>query len=127
MKSENIVKKLEKEGYKIVYKKWEYWDDIPHVVLDGFDFAIVEHVYLENGWQGCLVDFIYNHVQEALYVAKKNNPIFFKKIKEVPWEGWYYGSYLILSMEDYFNYKKGIYPFNGYYKELERLKNQLYR
>ena len=121
MKSTNIVKRLEKEGYKIIYKKWGYWDNIPHVQLEGFDFTIADKVWKDN-WQGCCLDFVYNEVLQALYIAERNNPVFLKKIEQVPLEQWYYGRYLILSMEDYYQYKKGVYPFNGYNKELERLK-----
>lgn len=124
MKSYNIVKKLEKEGYEIVYKKWAYWDGVPYVQLDGFNFAIAERVWSGN-MQGCRVDFIFNHVQEALYMAKKNNPIFLKKINEVPTERWYYSRYLILSMDDYYMYKKQKYPFDECYNVLEKLKNEV--
>lgn len=125
MKSYNIVKKLEKEGYNIIYKKWEYWDNIPHVELDGFNFSIAEKKYNGN-WQSCKVDFIYNEVRQALHIAEKNNPILFKKIEEVPSETWYYSRYLILNMEDYYQYKKGVYPFdNDYHKVLKQLKNEV--
>lgn len=123
MKSYNIIKKLEKEGYKIHYKKWAYWDGVPYVELDGFEFAIADRVW-EDHWQGCKLDFIYNHVQDALYLAQNNNPIILKKIEQVPWEGWYYGRYLIKNMEDYYSYKKGCYPFDEYYKILEKLKKE---
>lgn len=121
MKIENIVKKLEKEGYNIIYKKWGYWNTIPHVELDGFDFAIAEYTE-KDGWMGCNLDFIYNQVREALYIAQKNNPVFLKKIKESPTEDWYYGRYLILNMQDYFQYQKDKYPFDEYYIVLEKLK-----
>lgn len=122
MKSINIVKRLKKEGYKIVYKKWGYWNNIPHVQLDGFDFAIVEIKHNGN-WQSCKVDFIYGHVQHALSIAQNNNPIIVRKIEQVPLEDWYYNRYLILSMEDYYLYRKNIYPFDDdYYNVLERLK-----
>lgn len=121
MKSNNIVKRLEKEGYNIIYKKWGYWDNIPHVEFEGFYFAIVEKTYRDN-WQSCRTNFIYNHVREALYIAQKNNPLFIRKIEQVPLEQWYYSRYLILNMGDYYQYKKGIHPFDNYYKELERLK-----
>lgn len=124
MKSYNIVKKLQKEGYKIVYKKWSYWDNIPHVELDGFDFSIAQKKYNGN-WQSCKVDFIYNEVRQALYIAERNNPVFLKKIKEMPGQEWYYGRYLIRNMEDYQAYKKNLYPFNEYYKVLEKLKKEL--
>lgn len=124
MRSANIVKKLEKEGYNIVYKKWEYWDGIPHVQLNGFEFAIVEYTGT-NGWLGCNLNFIYNQVKEALYIAKKNNPILLKKIKEAPGQEWFYSRYLILNMQDYFQYKKDKYPFDNYYNVLERLKNEV--
>lgn len=121
MRSANIVKKLEKEGYNIVYKKWGYWDNIPHVELDGFSFTIAEKTYRDN-WQSCIVDFIYTHVLDALDLAKTYNPIIIKKIEQVPLEQWYYSQYLILNMGDYYRYKKDLYPFNDYYKVLERLK-----
>lgn len=124
MKSYNIVKKLEKEGYKIYYKKWNYWDGIPHVELDGFEFTIADRVWKDN-WQGCQLDFIYNEVLQALYIAEKNNPVFLKKIEQVPFESWYYSRYLILSMLDYYNYMEGVYPFNEYYQILEKLKKEL--
>ena len=121
LKSVNIVKKLQKEGYNIIYKKWGYCPNIPHVQLEGFDFSIAEKTYQGN-WQSCKTDFIYTHVLEALDLAKTYNPIFLRKIEQVPLEQWYYSQYLILNMEDYYKYKKGIHPFDNYYKELERLK-----
>lgn len=124
MKSYNIVKKLEKEGYKIVYKKWGYWDSIPYVQLDGFDFAIAE-CYCENGWSGINQNFIFNEVEQALQVAKNSNSIILKKIKESPSEEFYYARYLILSMGDYYQYKKSIYPFDDdYLRILFKLKKE---
>ena len=124
MKSYNIVKKLEKEGYTIIYKKWGYWNNIPHVEFDGFDFAIAEYTS-QNNWLGCNLNFIYNHVLEALNVAKNNNPLLLKKIEESPTEDYYYLPYMITSMENYYRYKKNIYPFDDYYKVLEQLKNEV--
>lgn len=123
MKSENIVKKLEKEGYKIIYKKWGYWDGVPHIQLDGFDFAIAEFTH-KSGWMGINLDFIYNQVRHALSLAKVNNPIILKKIEQVPWERGYYGRYLIRDMENYYLYKKEKYPFDNYYQILEKLKKE---
>jgi len=120
MKSVNIIEKLEKEGYNIVYKKWGYWDSVPHVQLEGFEFAIAKKVFKGN-WQSCRIDFIFNEVQQALYIACKNNPIILKKTEEEL----DYGRYLILNMGDYEGYKKRIYPFDNYYKVLERLKNEV--
>jgi len=119
MKSVNIVKRLEKEGYNIIYKKWSYWDGVPHVEFDGFSFAIAEHVYLKNGWQGINLDFIYNHVQHALNLAKLNNPAILKKINEGRWD---YSIYLIESMEDYYRYKKEKYPYNEYWEVINKLE-----
>lgn len=119
MKSENIVKKLEKEGYKITFKKWSYWDNVPHVQLEGFDFAIAEHVYFKNSWLGINKDFIYQHVQNAINLAKLNNPIILKKMNN---GYWHYSIYLIDSMEDYYMYKKGKYPFNEYWEVLNKLE-----
>jgi len=107
MKSDNIVKRLEKEGYKITFKKWGYWNNIPHVQLDGFDFTIAETVW-SDGWQDCQLDFIYNHVREAIYIACKNNSIILEKTEKLD-----YSKYLILNMEDYYRYKKGMYPFDN--------------
>ena len=124
MKSKNIVKKLEKQGYKIIYKKWHYWDNVPHVELDLFGFAIAEHTQ-KNEWLGINLDFIFSHVQEAIYVAKKNNPTILKKIEKSPAQSWYYSRYLIMSMQDYYMYKKQKYPFDDYYKVLEKLKKEI--
>ena len=121
MKSENIIKRLKKEGYKITFKKWHYWDNVPHVEFDKFSFTIAEMKGEE--WISLNLDFIYNHVLEALDIAKRNNPIFIKKIEEEPGQEWFYSRYLILSMDDYYDYMKGIYPFNEYYSILQKLKN----
>ena len=123
MKNDNIVKRLQKEGYKITFKKWEYWDSIPHVQLDGFEFAIAEKKHKGN-WQSCQVDFIYNEVLHALTLAKDSNPILLKKIKQVPSESWYYGRYLILSMEDYYLLRKNKYPYNESWEVLQRLNRE---
>ena len=123
MKNVNIVKKLKKEGYSITFKKWAYWDDVPHVQCEGFEFAIAE-----IKGETCLslnLDFIFNHVLEALDIAQRNNPIFLKKIKKAPNEDWYYSRYLIRDMGDYYQYKKDLYPFNGYYQVLKKLKNEV--
>lgn len=124
MKSYNIVKKLEKEGYTIKYKRWSYWDGVPHVEFEGFDFAIAKIISRDN-WQSCRVNFVYNEVRQALYIAERNNPVFLKKIEEEPGEDWHYSGYLIRNMGDYEAYKKNEYPFNHYYKVLEKLKKEL--
>ena len=124
MKSSNIVKRLKKEGYKITYKKWAYWDGVPHVEFEGFDFAIAKIISRDN-WQSCRVNFVYNEVRQALYIAQKNNPVFLKKIEEEPGNDWYYSRYLIRNMDHYEAYKKDLYPFNEYYKVLEKLKKEL--
>ena len=124
MKSANIVKKLEKEGYRIFYKKWGYWDSIPHVQLDGFSFAIAEHVHLKNGWLGINLDFIFNQVQHALDIAQRNNPILLKKIEESPTEDWFYSRFLILTMEDYYRYKRKDYLYDEYWTVLDKLKEE---
>ena len=124
MKSYNIVKKLEEQGYKIIHKKWGYQDTVPHVELDGFDFAIAERKYNGN-WQSCCVDFIYNHVLEALDLAKTYNPIILKKIEESPTEDYYYLQYMITSMENYYMYKKGKFPYNNYWEVINKLEKEL--
>lgn len=123
MKSVNIVKKLQKEGYKIVYKKWAYWDGVPHVQCEEFEFAIADRVWTGN-WQSCRVDFIYNEVCQALYIAQKNNPILLKKIEQVPSESWYYERYLILSMGDYYLYRKDKFPYNESWDILQKLNRE---
>jgi len=126
MKSNNIIKKLENQGYKITFKKWGYWNNIPHVQLNGFNFAIAEYVHFSSGSMGINLDFIYNHVLEALDVVKTNNLILLKKIEESPTEDWLYSRYIIRSMEDYYSYKKNIYPFDDeYWTILEQLKNEV--
>lgn len=122
MKSYNIVKKLEKEGYTISYKKWGYWDSVPHVEFDGFSFTIAELIYLKNGWQSINKDFIFNHVQHALNLAKFNNPVIIKKINEGHCN---YSIYLIDSMEDYYMYKKKKFPYNNYWDIMNKLEKEV--
>lgn len=123
MKSVNIIKRLEKEGYEIIYKKWQNWNTIPYIRLDGFDFTIAKKVHDEN-LGSCKLDFVYHEVQEALDIARKNNPLFIKKIEQSPSENWRYGRYLILNMGDYYAYKKGKYPFHFYFPVLDKLKKE---
>lgn len=115
MKSENIVRKLKKEGYNVIYKKWGYWDGIPYVQLEGFDFAIVELVE-GRGCLGINLNFIYNEVLNAISIAQWIN----KKLDETKDD--FYNIYKIYSMEDYYKYKKDSYPYNELYHILQRLK-----
>ena len=121
MKSDNIVKRLEKEGYKITFKKWGYWNNIPHVQLDGFDFTIAETVW-SDGWQDCQLDFIYNEVLHAITIAKDVNPILDKKINQDKINNYWYNRYKILSMDDYYLFKKNKYPYNETKEVLKKIK-----
>ena len=123
MKSYNIVKKLEEQGYKIHYKKWGYWENIPHVQLDGFDFAIAERVCSGN-MQGCRVDFIFNEVLHAINIAEDINPILNKKINQDKINNYWYSRYKILSMEDYYLYRKDKPPYDESWKVLQRLNRE---
>ena len=120
MKSYSIVKRLEKEGYKIVYKKWGYWNNIPHVQLNGFNFAIAEYTE-KNGGLGVNLDFIYQHVLNGLSLAKLNNPAILKKMNEGYWN---YSIYLVDSMEDYYMYKKGKFPYSEYWEVINKLEKE---
>lgn len=49
MKMKNIVKKLEKMGYEVNYKKYIYWDNIGYVInKDGYITYLVADVYSAN-------------------------------------------------------------------------------
>ena len=85
MKVDNIVKKLEREGYEIIYKKWGYWDGIPFVKLDGFDFAIVEGITINNSYT-INMEFVYNHVLDAISIAEEYNYLILDLIKNKPVE-----------------------------------------
>ena len=123
MKIENIVKRLEKEGYKIFYKKWGYWNNIPHVELNGFDFAIAERVY-KNNMQGCKIDFIYNEVLHAITIAKDINTILDKKINQDRINNYWYSKYKILSMDDYYLYRKDKPPYNESWEVMQKLNRE---
>ena len=123
MKSDNIVKRLKKEGYKITFKKWGYWNNIPHVQLDGFDFTIAETVW-SDGWQGCRMDFIYNEVLHAITIAKDINPILDKKINQDKINNYWYNRYKILSMEDYYLYRKNKPPYNESWEVMQKLNKE---
>ena len=121
MKIENIIKKLEKQGYKIIYKKWGYWDSIPHIQLEGFDFAIAETMGKES--IGLNLDFIYNEVLHAISIAKDINPILDKKINQ-NLENFWYNQYKILSMEDYYLYRKDKPPYNESWDVMQKLNRE---
>lgn len=123
MKSVNIVKKLEKKGYKVVYKKWGYWDNIPHVQLNGFDFAIAEKVWRDN-WQSCKTDFIFNEVLHAITISKDINPILDKKINQDKINNYWYSRYKILSMEDYYLYRKNKPPYDESWEVMQKLNRE---
>lgn len=123
MKSENIIKNLKKDGYKIIYKKWGYWDGVPHVQLDGFDFAIAEGI-LHYGSYGINMDFIYNHVLDATTVAENTNYSILRLIESKPEKGYEYEPYLILSMQDYYRYLKGQFPWDYWSDVIKSLKEE---
>lgn len=122
MKSENIIKKLEKEGYKIEYKKWGYWDNIPYVQLDGFDFAIAETTGKKS--IGLNLNFIFNEVLHAITISKDINPILDKKINQDKVNNYWYSRYKILSMEDYYLSRRDKYPYNESWDVLQRLNKE---
>ena len=122
MKSSNIVKKLQKEGYTIIYQKWGYWNNIPHVQLEGFDFAIAETTGKES--IGLNLDFIYNEVLHAIVIAKDINPILDKKINQDKVNNYWYNRYKILSMEDYYLSRKDKYPYNESWDIMQKLNRE---
>ena len=122
MKSGNIVKKLEKEGYNIIYKKWSYWDGIPHVQLDGFDFAIAETKGKES--IGLNLNFIFNEVLHAISIAEDVNPILDKKINQDKINNYWYNRYKILSMEDYYLSRKNRYPYDENWEVMQKLNRE---
>ena len=122
MKSENIIKKLEKQGYKIIYKKWGYWDNIPHIQLDGFNFAIAETTGKES--IGLNLNFIFNEVLHAINIAKDINPILDKKINQDKMNNYWYSRYKILSMEDYYSYRKDKFPYNESWDIMQKLNRE---
>lgn len=111
MKVNNIIKNLKKDGYKIIYKKWGYWDGVPHIQLDGFDFAIVEGVTVNNSYT-INMDFVYNHVLDATATAENVNYYILRLIEARPQKAYEYNPYLILSMEDYYRYLKNQFPWD---------------
>ena len=116
MKSKNIIKKLEKQGFKISYKKWAYWDNIPHIEMEKFSFAIAE---MRGGIGGnslsLNLDFVFNEVLNAISTSQWIN----KKLDES--KNYYYNMYKILSMQDYYNYKKNLYPYRELWHILQKI------
>mgnify|MGYP001274314708 FL=1 len=123
MKVDNIVKKLEREGYEIIYKKWGYWDGIPFVKLDGFDFAIVEGITINNSYT-INMEFVYNHVLDAISIAEEYNYLILDLIKNKPVEAYNYEPYLILSMQDYYHYKKELFPWDNWSHTWKQLNSE---
>ncbi len=123
MKIDNIIKKLEKKGYTVEWKKWQYWV-VPSIKLKNGDiFYIADRVWKDN-WQGCRLDFIYNEVLHAISIAEDVNPILDKKINQDKINNYWYSQYKILSMEDYYLYRKNKYPYNESWEVLQKLNRE---
>ena len=61
MKSANIVKNLKKRGYTVEFRRFSWWDNIPHVGRT----AIAER-YCINGNQCIRTDFKFSDVLDAI-------------------------------------------------------------
>lgn len=71
MKSQNIVKKLKREGYDIGYHKFEYWENIPCVNLEHGQLSISSVVSF-YGFKILNAEFKYGDILEAIRVARAN-------------------------------------------------------
>ncbi len=123
MKINNIIRNLKKDGFKIIYKKWGYWDSIPHIPLDGFDFAIVEGVTINNSYT-INMDFVYNHVLDATTTAENVNYYILRLIEANPKKTYEYEIYLITSMQDYYKYLKREFPWDYWENVKKYLKEE---
>ncbi len=122
MKSANIVKKLEKEGYIVEWKKWRYWM-VPSIKLKNGDiFYIAETTGKES--IGLNLNFIFNQVLHAISIAENINPILDKKINQDKINNYWYSMYKILNMGDYYLYRKDKFPYNESWDVLQRLNRE---
>lgn len=119
MKIENIIKKLEKQGYTVEWKKWAYWN-VPTVKLKNGDIFFIAET---TGKQsiGLNLNFIFNDVLHGISIAESINPILDKKINQDEINNYWYNRYKILSMEDYYLYRKNIFPYDDIWNVLQRL------
>ncbi len=72
MKKEDIVKRLEKDGFEIVGTKYDYWNVAGVMLKDGKVLALA-HGYLDKKGYGVVESFTYDDVQEAIAEANNNH------------------------------------------------------
>lgn len=87
MKKQNIIKKLEKEGYRVVGAKFDYWQ-VAAVELENGGILRLADGYTSNGSYGVIENFKYADVKNAIFAAENN--------------GYYREDCKIFSMADYF-------------------------
>ena len=66
MKQTELVKKLEQEGYKIEFGKYEYWDGVPYVVHQDNSVTWLAELYDSMGSSGVNLDLDYRRVKKAI-------------------------------------------------------------
>ena len=122
MKIDNIIKKLEKKGYTVEWKKWQYWI-VPSIKLKNGDIFYIAEMKGRNSISLNL-DFIFNEVLHAISIAEDVNPILDQKINQDKINNYWYNRYKILSMEDYYLYRKNKFPYNESWEVLQRLNRE---
>lgn len=66
MQQAKLIEKLEKEGYKVDYGKYEYWENIPYVKHDDGSITWLAETFISMGSLSVRTDLSYNKVKEAI-------------------------------------------------------------
>ena len=80
MKKDNVIKKLTKEGYEIVYKRIAYWDNVPCVKIikdKGVSFLALESYIVNNKYNNFTIDYLinttYKEIKDKINYIKNSN------------------------------------------------------
>lgn len=66
MKQETLIKKLKKEGYKIDYGKYEYWDSVPYVKHEDGTITWLAETNVSMKSLGLNTNISYERAKEAI-------------------------------------------------------------
>ena len=77
MKSSNIVKMLEKEGYSLDFGRFDYWDGVPYIFSEKRKHVFkIADISSHNNSIGLVLDFKFEDVLSAVRKWEKGEDVF---------------------------------------------------
>lgn len=77
MKSSNIAKKLEGEGYSLDFGRFSYWDGVPYIFNEERKHAFfIAETSSQNNSVGLILDFKFEDVLSAVRKWEKGEDVF---------------------------------------------------